>query len=173
MTEKTFLKIQAVWPLAAGALLYAVLSPDVWFVRELGNIFQGGFQPAAVPCGRLVRFIRNYVPDMLWGYALTSVLLLTVRQGAVHITDRTVLGISCLFSAVLELLQLFSWVSGTFDMADIAALWVSHAAAVIAAGAAAHRKGEDEDEKQGGEGSVCGTSGRVCGNGGRKRFFRK
>ncbi|MDD6790015.1 MAG: hypothetical protein PUE04_07930 [Lachnospira sp.] len=171
MTEKTFLKVQTAWPLAAGAAVYAVLSPDVWFVRGLGHIFPGEILSVPVSGSPLLRFVRNYIPDLLWGFALTSALLLAVRERTMHLTDRAVLVISCLFSAALELLQLFPWITGTFDMADIVAEWGSNAAAVMAAGVISHRKGEHGDETKGGEGGVCGGSDRVRGDGGRKRFF--
>ena len=139
MTEKKFLTIQTVWSLAAGAVLYAVLSPDVWFVRELGAMLHRELQPVFNLHSPVLRYIRWYGPDMMWGYALTSALLLFSRLGA-GLSDRTCLIISCIFSAILEFLQLLPWISGTFDVLDIVTVWLAQALAFRAGGHAADRK---------------------------------
>ncbi|MBR5799981.1 MAG: hypothetical protein IKY23_07940 [Lachnospiraceae bacterium] len=75
------------------------------------------------------RVLRNYLPDMLWGYALVFALFQIVGNNAAD--TKKVMVISFLFSAFMELLQLSSSVKGTFDVLDIGAMLVAEVFAVF------------------------------------------
>ena len=116
--------------------MYFALSPDVWAVKAVICVLHLEYHPllngAAIGIPA-VRFIRNYGLDMLWGYALASAIRLTVCRGYAEFSDWGVLFLSFCFSGLLEVLQLFPWAAGTFDVFDIAAEWAAEFFAVIMA----------------------------------------
>ncbi len=64
-----------------------------------------------------LRLVRNYLPDMMWGYSLVFALFFIIGNNVASISK--VFGMVFLFSAVMEMMQKVSFVPGTFDVFDI------------------------------------------------------
>lgn len=62
-------------------------------------------------------FVKCWLCDMLWSYALTQALYIALFSFPNRILFSAI--ISFVMGCILELLQLFSLVSGTFDILDI------------------------------------------------------
>lgn len=105
-------------PLLLGAILYFLFCPSVWFVKVFYSVLEVNVNIDLNILDRVfVRFLRNYLFDFLWAYALTSSvrLFVTKREHAFL----CVLVAVCLGS-VMELFQLWNLAYGTFDFWDIA-----------------------------------------------------
>ncbi len=74
-----------------------------------------------------LRLVRNYLPDMMWGYSLVFALFLIIGNNVASISK--VFGMVFLFSAVMEMMQKGSFVPGTFDVFDIAVEFLAEAIA--------------------------------------------
>jgi hypothetical protein len=61
--------------------------------------------------------VRNYLPDILCGYALVFSLAFIFGNNAVQIEKIFIIAFS--FSVAMKLLQLMPSVHGTFDVLDI------------------------------------------------------
>ena len=58
-------------PILIGAVIYCLTSPDVFFVKATSAFFKLSDRIIVSDFGNLlIRFVRNYIPDMAWGYAL-------------------------------------------------------------------------------------------------------
>ena len=100
-------------PLIVGAVIYYVFFQETIFVRLIDDIFGLGYHMSLNFENVFVRLIRFYLLDFLWAYAMMSFVLWSFG------TDRkTVIGI-VLFEIVMETIQLFPFVKGTFDVCDI------------------------------------------------------
>ena len=71
--------------------------------------------------------VKNYLPDGLWAYALTSVILIIWNRGINFLWVILVI----LLSAGFELLQYFHLVPGTGDVADAIVYLLSIAIALV------------------------------------------
>lgn len=117
-------------PLLAGALIYILFSKDVYFVKFLPvPIMEAGALEPYMLNNPFLKILRNYVPDILWGYALVFALFQAMDNNTADINK--VLFVAALFSVVMELLQLSSKVKGTFDVLDIAVMLVAEVFAVF------------------------------------------
>ena len=73
--NKVFLLANMIVPILTGAVIYYVTSPDVIFVRQLDTILGMRVHMYDISYhSTIVRFIRYYALDMLWGYALVFAL---------------------------------------------------------------------------------------------------
>ncbi len=116
--KKILLIINIVFPIFIGAVIYYVTSPEVVFVQHLDSFFHGGMHVNEVEMSNpFLRFIRNYFMDFLWGYALVFALFFVAGNKTASGVRLYIIAI--LFSMVMEILQLTSFVNGTFDVADI------------------------------------------------------
>lgn len=128
--KKIFLMINIFAPLSLAAIVYYVISPDVIFVAWLDSLLGRGVHLDNIRFGtEAVRFIRNYVLDMMWGYALVFALYFIMGNNAAGLTKLII--IASVFSTVMELLQLTPFVRGTFDVLDIIVEILAEAAAVF------------------------------------------
>lgn len=122
--------LNAVIPLIVGAMIYYFLSPDVKFVKFIDEIIGKGVHfPSLLEDYFVVKFIRFYLLDMLWGYALVFSLSLILGNNAAK--RKMILLIAVAFSTVMELLQLTPLVGGTFDLADLLVEGLSEVLAVF------------------------------------------
>ncbi|MGN0407363.1 MAG: hypothetical protein ACI4EJ_03820 [Bacteroides sp.] len=118
--KKKYMALNIIIPILAGALLYYMTAPDVEFVRALDAFLQIKKRMAPdMQDNCLITFVRNYVPDMLWAYALVFSVSYILGNNAADIW-KTFL-ISAIFAAAMEMLQLTPFVKGTFDVFDMAA----------------------------------------------------
>ena len=67
--------------------------------------------------GGLFRFVRYYLLDMLWAYALVFALYFSIGNNAARL--KTAFVIAVVFSAVMEAVQLSPIIPGYFDLLDI------------------------------------------------------
>lgn len=98
-------------PLAVGLCVYLFFYQGTYINSILGIEF--GLKLKSV----FGVFVKSWLCDILWAYALTHSLYL-----ALHVFKHRILIsaiISICFSAAFELLQLFGKVKGTFDILDI------------------------------------------------------
>lgn len=130
MDRKMIMVLHILCPIAVGTLVYYLASPDVLFIKITGAFIgrtAGGLQ--GFPAGSVfLRLIRNYVPDMMWGYSLVFALFFMIGNNAADIWR--VLGIAFPFSVVMEMMQKTSFVPGTFDVMDVLAEFLAEAIAV-------------------------------------------
>ena len=105
-------------PILVGAIFYYLLSSDVIFVRLIDERIGGGLHfPSLLANGYVVKYVRFYLLDMLWSYALVFSLHYIWGNNTARL--KWILGMAFIFSAGMELLQLTSFVKGTFDILDI------------------------------------------------------
>jgi hypothetical protein len=117
-------------PLLVGACIYYFLAPEVIFVKHIDALLGIGFHVNNAGSHlRLVRFIRNYLPDMIWGYALVFALYSIIGNNAADLLK--IFMLAFIFSTVLEILQLTSVVEGTFDVFDLLVEFLAEAIAVF------------------------------------------
>ncbi len=121
-SRKIFMFANIALSLLVGTCIYVLLSPDVAFVSL---VYDGSNASSVLPRMEWQIF-RNYVPDMLWAYAL--VFAVTAIMNGV-LTGKTLLLVLA-FSALMEIIQIIPGICGTFDPADIL---VEGIAAVFAA----------------------------------------
>ena len=114
-------------PLLAGASLYIISSPNVIFLKYL--------KLRIVIASELMNphiwfwpILRNYIPDMLWGYSLVFAVYMIIDNNA---ASMRMLIYVLVFSIFLELLQLLPTIPGTFDLLDILVEGASEMLAVI------------------------------------------
>ncbi|MFG6333319.1 MAG: hypothetical protein K1W28_16145 [Lachnospiraceae bacterium] len=116
--RKMTMVLHIICPIAAGALIYGMLSPDVFFIKKAVE-FTGGtvHMPVLRTGGVFSGMVRNYLPDMMWGYSLVFALFCIIGNHGAGV--RKVFLIAFLFSAAMEMVQKASFVPGTFDVFDI------------------------------------------------------
>ncbi len=107
-----------VLPLVVGGLLYYIFCPEVIFVKKLDSFANiNAHVKMSGALAKPLRIFRNYFFDLLWAYALASMIYLFIennaRAGIWSICGAT------LFGALLEVFQLFGVSLGTFDFWDI------------------------------------------------------
>ena len=78
----------------------------------------------------LIRFVRNYIPDMAWGYALVFSLY-AIADDQTEKGLYTLAFIAIVFSAAIEIIQMTHIIRGTFDLWDIAAELLTEVTAVF------------------------------------------
>ena len=110
--SKFLYALNIIVPLAVGTLIYIVSRPysfvSVIVYSVTGLRGHSGTVPALV---------NNYVPDLVWAYALVFVLYAAI--GVYKRDLRLVIILSVLFTSITEILQLFSANMFTFDVTDI------------------------------------------------------
>ena len=114
-------------PLLAGASLYIISSPNVIFLKylKLRIVIASEF---IKPNIWFWPILRNYIPDMLWGYSLVFAVYMIIDDNA---ASMRILIYVLVFSIFLELLQLLPTIPGTFDLLDILVEGASEMLAVI------------------------------------------
>ena len=119
-----------IFPLMFGAIFYYLLSPDVIFVKRMDQFLGMGIHIGNIDLNcAFIRLLRNYLPDMLWGYALVFALYKIIGNKEAGVWKAFVTAF--LFSTVMECLQLTTFVRGTFDVFDIVGELLSEVAAVF------------------------------------------
>lgn len=118
VNKKMIMVLHILCPIAIGALVYYLASPDVLFVKKTEPFtgVTGGIH-ALPPNSAFLRLVRNYLPDMMWGYSLVFSLFCIAGNNAADIWK--VFWTAFPFSVVMETMQKTSFVPGTFDVFDI------------------------------------------------------
>lgn len=116
--NRLFVVMNIAIPLFVGAFIYYFLSTDVIFVRIIDKVINGGVHfNSLVENSYVVKFIRFYLLDMLWGYALVFTLYFILSNNTANL--KKIFFIAFVFSTSMEILQLTSFATGTFDFLDI------------------------------------------------------
>lgn len=95
-----------------GLIVYVFNRPNSFIAVFVSSVT--GFVGSS---GLFPPIVNNYVPDLVWAYAL--VFTLYVLIGVYKKDLKTVVIISVLFSVLIETLQLFQSKMFTFDVMDI------------------------------------------------------
>ena len=128
MNRSVTMVLHIICPIAAGALIYGMVSPDVIFIKKTANFIGGTIGMPMFPAdSAFLRFVRNYFPDIMWGYSLVFALFCVIGNNAADI--RKIFWIAFSFSAVMEMMQKTSFVPGTFDVFDIVVEFLAEAIA--------------------------------------------
>ena len=117
-------------PVIIGAVIYYLVSPDVMFVKMADKLLFGGIhittEAEYLP---FIRIIRNFLPDMMWAYALTFTVFLVFCSERKGLLKSFI--VSFVFSTIMETAQLLPFVAGTFDVMDIILETLALAVAVM------------------------------------------
>lgn len=125
-----FLIINILAPILIGATIYYLISPDVIFVKQIDTFLGKGIHINHISSTfKLIKFIRNYILDMIWGYALIFSLFYILGNNTAELLK--IFLIAFTFSAVMEFLQLTSITIGTFDVFDIIVEFLTEVTAVF------------------------------------------
>lgn len=127
MKDKIKYLLLIIIPLFAGYIIYIFLRGDTIISRFTENLIGIRFAHT-VRNSFPVSVIKNWGCDFLWAFSFTSALLYFLRHGNRRFFPASAICIVC--GTVLELMQKYNVLSGTFDVGDICA---EAAAAVIAA----------------------------------------
>ncbi len=127
-TEKVFLYMNCILPILLGGVIYYLISPDVLFVQQIDTFVGRGIHLENIDRTLVVvRFLRNYLLDILWSYALYFAVVIILGRGTKNAVRA--LWIAGLFSVAMEVLQLTPMFPGTFDICDIIFEFLAEAAA--------------------------------------------
>lgn len=113
-----------------GAVIYYIFSSDAIFVKQIDTLFGKGIHADSMVHNNILnRFIRNYLLDMMWGYALVFALHFILGNNTANLVKIFLLAFS--FSALMEFLQITPIANGTFDLFDIFVEFLAEAFAVF------------------------------------------
>ena len=115
MRRNLFYFFNIIVPLLLGTAIYLYWRPDAYISKlifELLNI-SPGLEPGR-PVG-IFRFVRYYLCDMFWAYAL--IFSLAFYLGRNRLRSAYIIGLC--FTTFLEFLQLLPQMPGSFDILDI------------------------------------------------------
>jgi hypothetical protein len=113
MTKKVYW-IHIFIPLIFGAMIYALFSPEAYFVTMLRQIFH--VPPWSISIrssfgNMIVGILRNYGCDMLWVYSLIYAVHFYSRHTAIPLWGVFIIGSG--MGIMIEILQAFSLISNT------------------------------------------------------------
>lgn len=127
---RIFLILNILVPILLGTIIYYIISPEVIFVQQIDAFLGRGIHVNYLDLNSiLMEFVRNYLLDMMWGYALVFALYLFIGNNTAKLTK--ILIIAFVFSAIMEILQLTTFASGTFDIFDIFVEFIAEVFAVF------------------------------------------
>lgn len=130
MNKKIKLLINVIIPIAMGAIIYYLYSPEVLFVKNINSIMGIDYQEAIFMKNNVMsQLIRNYLLDMLWAYALIMTLFFVMYDNTVNVPMLLCIAVS--FSIAMEILQIMPRVNGTFDLWDVAVEIIAEVIAVF------------------------------------------
>lgn len=128
--NKIGLLINIMIPIFLGAIIYYLFSPDVLFVKKIDSIIGPDYHIKILLNDNLIFiFIRNYLLDMLWAYALVIALFFVIGNNTVSVLK--ILSIAFSFTVILEILQITPIAEGTFDFYDIVVEFLAEVIAVL------------------------------------------
>ncbi len=119
----------------AGGVIYYLFSPSSIFVRFIDGLIGSSFH-LKLESGSIVLLVRCYLPDALWAYSCTIILLFAMSPRRYLIAITVILS----FIVFMELIQIIPGVPGTFDLLDI--LWETVASVIAIIVYLVKRKGE-------------------------------
>ena len=115
MNRRLFYWVNIIAPLLFGAAVYLYWRPDTYLSRLVFHFLHISHRTAAGRPVGIYRFIRYYLCDILWVYALVfSLAFYSGRHSLVM-----AYAAAAAFAVVTELLQLLPRAPGSFDILDI------------------------------------------------------
>lgn len=125
-----FLILNVLVPILLGTIIYYLISPEVMFVQQIDKIFGYRVHINGINLNNvIIQFVRNYLLDMMWGYALVFALFFIIVNNTAELMKIFIIAFA--FSAIMEFLQLTSFVRGTFDIFDIIVEFLAEVTAVF------------------------------------------
>jgi hypothetical protein len=116
-------------PIFIGGVIYYIMSPNVLFVKLIDGLIGESLHIFQVYEDNVIlRVIRNYFLDMLWGYALVFALYFILDDAE---KSKRIFLMAFVFSVLMEILQLTPFAEGTFDFLDILLEFVSEVFAIF------------------------------------------
>lgn len=117
--DNIFLIANILLPILLGGIFYYLAAPEVLFVKYMDHSLGRGIHFSGSWMGHEIYiWLRCYLMDMLWGYALVFSLV-WLGWGTSCNNLQKMLLLVVIFSAGMECLQLLQYVAGTFDPWDI------------------------------------------------------
>lgn len=113
LMKKSFFIFNVIVPLLIGAIIYYVFFPETIFVKCLDKLLDISYHIPLKPENVFAKGIRFYFLDFLWAYALMSFVVWLFGY------ERKIVIMIVLFEVLMELVQLFPGIKGTFDVCDI------------------------------------------------------
>jgi len=116
VTRKKLLLLETIIPLMVAGVIYYFFCPDVYFVKMLDRIFAIGERHKVISNDAVVLFLRNFGLDFVWAFSFSVLISFFVEK-------RKWLRVVIPFSMglLIEILQKYHVISGTFDYFDILA----------------------------------------------------
>ena len=148
-------------PLFIGAGIYIILSPKTYlssFFSEIFTRFDFANTREMLLQYKVFVLIRNYMCDICWAFSLEAALYAVLERNSRYLSV-TLSGIFCI---IIELLQKYEIIHGTFDYSDI----ITELAAIILSYILLRRITNEKSIQTGGNSN--GTS-RILFDGNRKR----
>lgn len=128
VNRKTIMVIHIICPIVVGTFIYSMASPDVIFIKKAADFIGATIRVPVFPIDSVfLQFVRNYLPDMMWGYSLFFALFYIIGNNMADVWK--VFLIAFPFSVAMEVMQKASFVPGTFDVFDIFAEFLAEIAA--------------------------------------------
>lgn len=121
--------LMVILPLLFGTAIYVFLRPDTYISELIGTALHVNAAPADCPRGMFSDFLRFYVSDMLWAFALPPALFAATGFEADDLLH--IFFISVAFAGSLEMLQYIGVMSGTGDLVDLILESIAVSAAVF------------------------------------------
>lgn len=115
MNKKSVVRILI--PIFLGALLYYIFCPTTLFVTYIDKIIGNGYHLKVNYENDVIRFLRYYLFDSLWAYALMEAVILLIKPQRYEVLKYLV--VVGLFEILMESIQMYDTMSGTFDVYDI------------------------------------------------------
>lgn len=123
--RKHYLMLNVIAPLLAGASICYLFFPKTIFVEFIDEFLGCSYHIPIDPENIFVRGFRYYLPDFLWAYAFTGLVICLTGY------DKRYIAAAFLFEVLMELIQLFPSIRGTFDVCDIITEMVASVLAII------------------------------------------
>jgi hypothetical protein len=143
--SRIFLLCNAIVPIIIGTMIYCLIASDVYFVEKIDSLLNTCISPYHVDANfQYMKFIRNYLPDMVWGYSLMFALFICSGNNTVDLLRIFIVAV--VFSIAMESLQLTNIVRGTFDVLDIMVEVLSEGIAVFIIQKYYMRRNENEEK---------------------------
>ena len=111
---KKYFVLNIIVPLVVGTLIYYILFPDIIFVKTIDELVGVSFHIPMKISNFFIGCIRYYLLDFLWAYSLMSLVSL------MFLDNKAINSVVFIFIIVMEMIQIFPGIPGTFDIFDIA-----------------------------------------------------
>ena len=109
--RNVFFVLNILLSLVIGLTVYVFCRPDTHVSKIVHNLL--GVSPEVVLPEWVMSFLRNYMADVLWAYALTFTVIYILGSGFLTFA------IVAIFEICIEVSQKVGIMSGTFDWVDI------------------------------------------------------